>query len=193
MCSLLPSPPKYCLLHPSPPFFSELCVGRWGWGFVHLPLAFLMSFTTYSGLGEDGLGLGFLGRHHWTLLTIPTKPELLNKHGEWYWKICLYCLSSLFNPRRLAWLWKYMIKGGLYVLCCEHLLAASALYQGARPNHQHQADQHDQEAPAIQKGNHQIDNMITFNRFIWTHVRKKNILNIFLLHFLLLYDVIFML
>lgn len=33
----------------------------------------------------------------------------------------------------------------------EHLLAASAWYQGARANHQHQADQHDQEDPAIQK------------------------------------------
>lgn len=35
---------------------------------------------THSGLGQDGLGLGLLGRHHWTLLTIPTKPELQKGH-----------------------------------------------------------------------------------------------------------------
>lgn len=35
---------------------------------------------THSGLGQDGLGLGFLGGNHGTLLTIPTKPELQKGH-----------------------------------------------------------------------------------------------------------------
>ena len=49
-------------------------------------LVFLRSLFTHSGLGEDGLGLGFLGRHHWALLTIPTKSELVNIHRNQHWK-----------------------------------------------------------------------------------------------------------
>lgn len=54
----------------------------------------------------------------------------------------------------------------------ENLLAASAWYQGALPNHQHQADQHDQEDPAIQKRHHQIYKMINFRRLTVACGRK---------------------
>lgn len=62
----------------------------------------------------------------------------------------------------------------MYFCVFEHLLAASAWYQGARPNHQHQADQDDQEDPAAQERNHQIDKMVIFIRLIVMCVRKKN-------------------
>lgn len=104
------SPPKYCLLHPSPPLLLQLCVGsRVGVGGClqpfGFPVAFLLSFSTYSGLGEDSLGLGFLGWHHWTLLTIPTKPELLNAHRHRGWNIGSFCflVVQLYDKRWLVW------------------------------------------------------------------------------------------
>lgn len=169
MCSLLPSPPKHCLLHPSPIFFLQLYVGRWG--FVLL-LAGLFNALFYLLWPERGWPEpGLLGptpldpsHHPHQTGTVEQIQRVVQKN----WLI----LSSLFNSRSLAWLWNYMIKGGLCLLCCEYLLAASALYQGAQPYHQHQADQDGQEDPAIQKWNHQIDKIINSLTF---YVRKKNI------------------
>ena len=106
----LSSPPKGCLPHPSPPFPLQLCVGSqarvWGGGggggcYVG---ACLMSLCTYSGLGEDGLGLGFLGRHHWTLLTVSTKTELLNANTQTkHDSLCLeLCKKIFFSYRALT-------------------------------------------------------------------------------------------
>jgi len=53
-----------------------------------LPLHSVLS--TYSGLGKDGLRLSFLGRHHWTLLAVPTETELFDTD-------CSFGLSSLYN------------------------------------------------------------------------------------------------
>lgn len=101
-----------------------------------------MSLSTYSGLGEDGLGLGFLGRNHWTLLTISTKTELLNTQT-------FQKLISLFGNVYWPWLlFRYLLELNYTIQL--YLLAALAWYQGALANHQHQADQHDQEDPAIQ-------------------------------------------
>lgn len=145
----LPSPPKYWLPHPSPPFSLQLCAGsRAGVGVspgpFGFPVASLMSVSTYSGLGEDGLSLGFLGRNHWTLLTISTKTELFNthKHLKSYF-VCLAMVSHYSVHKK--WFW-YVLK----LNYSEYLLAALAWYQGVLANHQHQADQHDQEDPAIQ-------------------------------------------
>lgn len=78
---------------PSPAFSLQLCVGsRVGAWF------YLMTSSTYSSLGQDGLSLGLLGRNHWALLAIPTKTELLNKHTHTAInKGSSSCLSALVN------------------------------------------------------------------------------------------------
>lgn len=76
-------PTKRRVSHPtSPPhatlFFSLMCAGSPAWrGVEHTSQT---SWATHPGLGEDGLSLGLLGRHHRTLLAVPAESELLDKH-----------------------------------------------------------------------------------------------------------------
>lgn len=51
---------------------------------VELGLYSQSSEFSYSGLGQDGLGLGFLSRHNRTLLTITTETELDNTNKSSY-------------------------------------------------------------------------------------------------------------
>lgn len=77
------TPPHTHIQHPL--LLTNVCrEPAWrGWELPHTH--FPNVHFTYSGLREDGLSLGFLGRHHRTLFTVPTKSELLDKHK------CLSC------------------------------------------------------------------------------------------------------
>lgn len=88
-------PPPSCPTQPpslpSPPFApTAVCACSWarsgsgrGWARgVDFPGTCLMTSSTYSGLREDGLSLGFLGRHRWTFLTVATETELFVKKSK---------------------------------------------------------------------------------------------------------------
>ena len=42
----------------------------------------LRPWCTHSSLGEDGLGLGLLSRHHGSLLSVPSKTELSHRETQ---------------------------------------------------------------------------------------------------------------
>lgn len=167
-CSFPPppllSPPKYCLLHPSPPFPLQLCVGSRVWvGVGVCPQSLFFTCPFLLTLAWDRMAWAWAS---WADTTGPFSPSP-PKRNCWTHKqtqalklvlflfVCTIrypWFSLTMELYDKSWLFLYV----LVLLYSEHLLAASAWYQGAQPHHQHRADQHDQEDPAIQKRHNQI-------------------------------------